>query len=148
MLQRIACYTIFNIEQTNITNRARQDNSIPDWVKKRNTQSNFDTLIQIISLRTQPENITKPKLIELNDNLIKKLGNKIVLMEPKIWYFTFENYHESVYHDGKTELGHLYHDCNGVPMIEVDRYYSPSNNFLDTTDELRNIFFEVLYNEK
>lgn len=144
MTQKIACYTLFNIEQTNISNRARHDNTVPNWVKKRNTQSNFDTLIQIISLRTQPENITKPIMVDITEDLKKKLGSKLIIDECKLWYFTFDINYSSVYNDGKNELGHLYYDCNGVPMIEVDRCFSPANNFLDTTEEFRNVFFEVI----
>ena len=64
MMQKIRCYTLFNITKTGITNRRNSSKLGPDkdkeWEKLRNTQCNFDTLIQVISLRSQPENITDP----------------------------------------------------------------------------------------
>ena len=146
MAQKIRCYTIFNIEKTGVSNRARHDESVPDWTKKRNTQSNLDTILQIISLRTQPENISKPKQIAVPDHVKLKLGKDI--NADTIWTFTFEINYTGVYDDGKDELGYLYYDCNGVPMIEVDRNYEPPNNFLDTSDNLANIFFEVIDDEQ
>lgn len=146
MVQKIRCYTLFNIERTGVSNRARHDESVPDWVKRRNTQSNLDTILQIISLRTQPENISVPKQILLTDRIKQKLGKDI--QAKTIWTFTFEINYSSVYNDGNDELGYLYYDCKGVPMIEVERNYEPSNNFLDTSDNLANIFFEVIGDEQ
>lgn len=146
MAQKIRCYTLFNIDRTGVSNRARHDESVPDWVKKRNTQSNLDTILQIISLRTQPENISKPKQLVMPEHVKEHFGKDI--KASTLWSFTFEINYLGVYDDGNDELGNLYYDCNGVPMIEVERNYEPSNNFLDTSDELANIFFEVIDDEQ
>ena len=60
---RIECYTLFDITQTGVLNRSRpvDGQDLDQWVHKRNTQANFDTLLQIISLRSQPEIVSSPK---------------------------------------------------------------------------------------
>ena len=46
----ITCYTLFDITQTNVPNRQRPevDKDVDEWRYKRNTQSNFDTIQQVI----------------------------------------------------------------------------------------------------
>ena len=65
----ITCYTLFDITPTGIMNRHRPvvDEEIPIWLQKRNTQCNFDTVIQSISLRSQPDVTRNP---EKNTNTI------------------------------------------------------------------------------
>ena len=65
----------------------------------------------------------------------------------KIMTFDFEIQHPSVFDDGITELGSLYSDCDGVPMIQTDTAWSKLPGFLDTSEELRNIYFKVVNNE-
>ena len=60
----ITCFTLFDITQTNVRNRSRPElgaNS-ETWLYQRNTQCNFDTVQQAISLRSQPEIIRKPEM--------------------------------------------------------------------------------------
>ena len=68
---RITCYTLFDITQTGVLNRSRPsvDQDMTDWTCKRNTQANFDTILQVISLRSQPESLSIPKktLIKFDD---------------------------------------------------------------------------------
>lgn len=138
MFQRIGCYTLFDITQTGVLNRSRPpENTIPaEWALKRNQQANFDTIIQAISLRSQPENITKPKKQNKPDNI--KFGN--MYSDTKdCWHFTFSVNFASVYDDGIDELGYLYADCDGVPMINVTDKNIP--NFLKTDLDYKNIYF-------
>jgi len=60
MSLKIRCYTLFDISKTGVTNRRNSNNPDPKWQKQRNTQCNFDTILQVASLRSQPENITDP----------------------------------------------------------------------------------------
>ena len=59
---KIACYTLFDITQTGVLNRSKPavDMDPEVWIYKRNTQCNFDTILQVISLRSQPEVIDLP----------------------------------------------------------------------------------------
>ena len=61
------------------------------------------------------------------------------------WKFTFEISHPSVFNDGITELGALYNDCDGVPMIRCNTEWEKLPTFLDGSPELRNIYFTIEY---
>ena len=50
MTQRIMITTTIDITPTGVRNKADD----PDWLLKRNQQRNYDTLVQVIGLRTQP----------------------------------------------------------------------------------------------
>ena len=144
MSLRIACYTLFDITKTGILNRARPGDDIEDsnaWYRKRNTQSNFDTIVQVISLRAQPDIVTDPKLIYTNFDQLKFGYTYKASKEIPCWTFDFEVQHPSVFEDGIIELGYLYNDSHGVPMIRCDTTYHKLGNSLDTTKETRNIYF-------
>lgn len=145
----IRCYTLFDITKTDITNRRAPydlvNKDLSDWETKRNTQCNLDTIIQVISLRAQPERLTDPvsKDVELED--FDKFGFLIESIEPcKVYNFDFYIDHNGVFMDNGNELGALDNDCSGVPMVKVHDKRINLPEFLDTTVELRNIYFEVL----
>ena len=54
MTQNVVITTAVDITPSGV----RRKTEDPDWLIKRNQQRNYDTLIQVISLRTQPLNIT------------------------------------------------------------------------------------------
>lgn len=151
MSYRIKCYTLFNVTQTGVTNRRKIDGDPQDWQYKRNTQCNLDTIIQVISLRVQPENITIPDKVEINLNDSEMFGFLLHSTTDQdsipVWSFEFTVAQHSVFNNGTSELGGLYTDCEEVPMItglgEVDKL----SNFLDHSPELRNIYFEITENE-
>jgi len=148
MSYRISCYTLFDITQTGVLNRSRpnEGQDLSEWVKNRNTQCNFDTVLQVISLRSQPEIINFPtkELIKFNefDNfgfLFEQIENESY----PCWKFEFDVQHPSVFDDGVTELGALYGDCDGVPMILCSTEWDKLPSFLDSSPELRNIYFTI-----
>jgi hypothetical protein len=55
--------------------------------------------------------------------------------------FVFEVQHDSVFENGIRELGALYNDCEGVPMISCDDQITLEPT-LNITTELQNIYFE------
>lgn len=145
MNHKLACYTLFDITQTGVLNRARPNIDVKDakeWIYQRNTQCNFDTILQIISLRGQPDIMSSPKKLEMSLDKNSKFG---YLYQDNIncsyWTFDFEVQHSSVFEDGIEELGFLYKDCEGVPMIKCGTEYSKINSFLDTQNPTRNIYF-------
>lgn len=145
MSYRIRCYTLFDITQTGVTSRTKLDNNIPDWLHARNTQCNFDTILQIISLRSQPEVVRKPERIELN---LKEFGNFGVSYKSKntvsCWTFDFEVHHASVFDNNDGKLGSLYTDCSSVPMIKSNTESINLSNFLNNSSDLKNIHFEII----
>jgi hypothetical protein len=62
-----------------------------------------------------------------------------------MWEFSFDIQHHSVFNDGISELGALYNDCNGVPMILCGTEWEKLPSFLDSSEELKNIYFTVNY---
>ena len=148
----LSCYTLFDITQTGTVNRNKpaldEDENV--WLHKRNTQCNFDTILQAISLRSQPEILNYPKHINIKFDDFDNFGFLFEQQDTEeyiCWTFDFQIQHPSVFHDGITELGSLYSDCHNVPMINTDTAWSKLPGFLDTSDELRNIYFKVVNNE-
>ena len=140
---------MFDITKTNVTSKKSLLNATTvealDWQNKRNTQCNLDTVIQVVSLRAQPENVTDPVKLALDPEKLENFGFLYSTEEPNFcWSFEFSVNYKSVFSDGHDDLGSLYTDCDLVPMIKNDRNYSQMPSFLDTSPELRNIYFEVL----
>jgi len=147
MTIRMVCYTLFNITQTGVINRSKPDqDNIQDWIRKRNTQCNFDTILQVISLRSQPDVVKAPMRLELTDDILQKFGFLYQLEEDNnnYWKFEFDIQHPSVFENGIIPLGALYKDCDGVPMIHCVDQLQTLNIMLDTSEEFRNIYFEVV----
>lgn len=147
MAHRICCYTLFDVTFTGVLNRNRPSTSHDNnWVYKRNTQCNYDTILQVISLRSQPEIIKNSSRELLTDAILLNFGTVYQgkLLEQYYWKFEFEVQHSNVFNNGKTELGSLYNDCVDVPMIVFDHQTKYLMNFLDITDKYKNIHFEVL----
>jgi hypothetical protein len=145
----ITCYTLFDITPTGVMNRNRPvvDEEIPIWLQKRNTQCNFDTVIQSISLRSQPDVTRNPEKIQIRFDEFNNFGFLYQQLENETydcWSFDFDIQHPSVFNDGINELGALYSDCDTVPMIKTDTAWNKLPAFLDTSDELRNIYFKVV----
>ena len=148
---RITCYTLFDITQTGVMNRSHPgvDEEMTAWLHKRNTQCNFDTILQSISLRSQPEVINSPVKTEIKFDEFTQFGFMFTQQDDKAypcWSFEFDVQHPGVFDNGITELGALYSDCDMVPMIKCGTEWDKLPAFLDTSDELRNIYFKVTEN--
>jgi hypothetical protein len=145
----ITCYTLFDITPTGVMNRNRPaiDEEMLAWLYKRNTQCNFDTVLQAISLRSQPEITRMPEKTQIRFDDFTDFGFLFEQQEDELyncWSFDFQIQHASVFNDGTNELGSLYSDCDTVPMIKTDTVWDKLPAFLDTTDELKNIHFKVV----
>jgi len=148
MSYRISCYTLFDITQTGVLNRTKpnEGQDLAEWVQKRNTQCNFDTVLQVIALRSQPEIVNFPSKEVIKFNEFEHFGFLFEQIENEsypCWRFEFDVQHPSVFDDGVTDLGALYGDCDGVPMILCGTEWDKLPAFLDSSPELRNIYFTV-----
>lgn len=147
-MYRIRCHTLFDITQTGILNRSKpNEDNVQEWILKRNTQCNFDTILQVISLRSQPDQVGVPNKVEMEDSDLNRFGflfMKNELFPAYCWNFDFEVHHSSVFENGITPYGALYKDCEGVPMINCPTQVNGVTSFLDITSELQNIYFEAL----
>lgn len=138
---KILCRTLFDITKTNVSNRRKlMDVPSPEFTKQRNQQSNFETILQIISLRSQPENITSPEIEKTN---LENWGTGYKNQDSYSWVFTFEIVHNAVFNNGSNELGNLYSDCEGVPMILGLDEFKELQNTINTTGPFTNIKFEI-----
>lgn len=108
---KIHCRTLFDCTRTGVTGTFRpgqvpfQDQaqqhieSQRDWERSRNQQRNYETLLQLFGLRTQPMDVSRPQ----------QIGGA--------WEFTFETESDAVFAiSGQDDLAALRSDCEGVPM--------------------------------
>lgn len=148
----IKCYTLYDITRTNINFRKRQTERVDaNERKQRSQQSNLETILQIINMRSQPENlgditIKKTPAVEMNKYNFGYLYDSEYhdVSEISIWSFTFSVEHPDVFNNGVDSLGNLLNDCDQVPMItQLDESLKLSNQ-IDISTELRNIYFEII----
>jgi hypothetical protein len=131
---KINVRTLFDITVTGVTGHFKSaripfedqaGHKITDsdtWNRSRNQQRNWETLTQLISLRTQIDTVTKPQC------------------EDSIWTFDFFTETE-VFNDGSDPVGVLKTDSAGVPMLrELDN--DPNiESFLVVSGPDQNIWF-------
>ena len=135
MTLQVRCTTRFDITVTEVRNNFSRSrlpfhdangkliNDPTAWNRARNQQRNWETINQVISLRTLPENITTPTV------------------SSGVWVFEFEV-------PSLQSLGHeedpvklLIDDVNGVPMIVNLTETSTLSPYLD---DKTNIWFTVI----
>lgn len=139
---KILCRTLFDCSYTGITGHFRVA-EVPftdragqritdqlEWNRSRNQQRNWESLIQIFSLRTQPQDMTIP---------VRRDG---------VWEFEFKSESEGVFEifDNPDPLAGLKQDCEGVPMM-INLNESPDlAPTICISGEGQNIWFETINN--
>jgi hypothetical protein len=108
---KIKIRTLFDIAATGVTGHFKQSRipfcdrtgknitNLESWNRSRNQQRNWETLTQLIQLRTQIDNIVEPVFLD------------------NIWEFTFTTETE-IFNDGIDSVGVLKADSDGVPMLK------------------------------
>jgi hypothetical protein len=108
---KIQCQTLFDITATGTTGHIKPSRipykdlagtkitDIGSWNRSRNQQRNWETITQLISLRTQVNELTDPVAIDSQ------------------WRFEFEVENENLFNNGADRLAVLKTDCQGVPML-------------------------------
>ena len=139
---KILCRTLFDCSLTGVTGHYRSSeipfvdragqtiHNQPAWNHSRNQQRNWETLLQIISLRTQPVDLTVP---------VKKNAE---------WEFEFDSESEGVFamHGNLDPLAGLKQDCEGVPMM-LNLTEQPSlAPTITTSGHNQNIWFSTVNN--
>lgn len=137
---KILCRTLFDCTRTGTTGHFRLAQlpltdstgkiitSIQDWNWSRNQQRNFETIMQMISLRAQPTVITDPMC---------KQGE---------WQFEFEVETEGVYsiNGNANDITALAQECQGTPMILGLQETRTDLPYLSTQSHNQNIWFDVI----
>jgi hypothetical protein len=115
MTHRIRCTTKFDITATGVRSQFKlshvpfvdnNGNKIVDvstWNKARNQQRNWETIIQVISLRTLPDNIVSPVQVIKNNE--------------KHWQSEFEINDIATLTTNDITFNELLADCQDVPML-------------------------------
>ena len=137
---RVKCSTRFDITETGVKNRShkarivfrddtgREITNELEWNRARNQQCNWETVNQVISLRTLPENISRP----------------VHKADIGIWTFEFAVVDPaSITHDSNP-VGYLLNDCADVPMILGLNETPDITPFLISSGPDANIWFELL----
>jgi hypothetical protein len=136
-MTRIQCRCRFDITATGVTGHFKSSR-IPFWDRagqeiinemawniSRNQQRNWETLTQLISLRTQVIDLTDPKKIN------------------GVWEFEFATETADVYGTADDPVGVLRNDTNGVPMLlMIDNQVNSSELIAQGLDQ--NIWFEPI----
>ena len=133
---RIKVRTLFDITATGVTGHFKSSRPIftdraghkitdlETWNRARNQQRNWETLTQLIQLRTQTDNLIDPICID------------------NCWIFEFE-IEQDVFNDGFDPVGVLKADSEGVPMLR-DLDNNPDIDPVLITQGLRqNIWFST-----
>ena len=131
-MQKIEVATFFDCTNTGVVGHRRNiELNGDEYQFQRNQQRNWETLLQCISLRCQPLNISK-------------VYSNIHESGKMYWKFGFETDREDIFSSGNDSLGLLKKDCQGVPMIvgleesEKELFLTP---YLITGGDACNIFF-------
>ena len=115
-------YTLVDITATGVI-RSHDNDSL-----ERNQQRNWETLLQCIGLRTQPQNIIEPVVSTFSDINIAEFGD-FYLGEQKVWTWKWTVESNGVYDLPGKPLGGLLEDLEQVPIItglaETARFMLP-----------------------
>ena len=134
---KFMCQTLFDITATGVTGHCKsarlpfQDRSgqtirdLEIWNRSRNQQRNWETLTQILSLRTQLFGLTNP--------ITDQTGTR--------WMFEFETEVAGVYGPEHDPVSVLRSDSDGVPMIRELNNDPDIEPFLVTAGPRQNIWF-------
>lgn len=131
---KIEVKTLFDITSTGVTGHFKSArlpfkdrsghiiNDLEAWNRARNQQRNWETLTQLISLRTQ--------IFDLNEPIVSK----------NLWQFEFQTESE-IFNDGTDSVGVLKADAAGIPMLK-DLDNDPNLEPILVTDgPMQNIWF-------
>jgi hypothetical protein len=103
-MQKVECYCLFDITATGVTqNRATGDQ------QARNQQRNWDTMMQLVGMRTQVFNVQGPEIADSVESPFAK--------DRRTWKFTFEIEPEAQWLVDGDEFWVLKQDSDGTPMI-------------------------------
>ena len=108
---KLRCLSLFDITKTNVTSKksllGASVEEVKEWQSKRNTQCNFDTIVQVISLRAQPEHISDPIITTLDKEKVENFGLLYSPEQINCWYYDFTDSFSSVFSYWVDELGAL-----------------------------------------
>ena len=136
---KYACQTLFDITATGITGHCKSSkmpfrdctgrmiSNVESWNRSRNQQRNWETITQILGLRTQLFNLTDP--------IRDQTGTR--------WMFEFETETDGVYGPESDPVAVLRADAAGVPMLTQLENTTDLAQVLITQGPGQNIWFAL-----
>lgn len=121
------CQTLFDITATGITGHYKLSSKLDqtEWNRLRNQQRNWETITQILSLRTQIFELSTPRRDISGTH----------------WMFEFETEFDGVYGSGDDPVQVLRTDAAGVPMLRDLDNNLDIDSVLVTEGPRQNIWF-------
>ena len=138
---KFACQTLFDITATGVTGNCKQSrmpfhdsagqaiHDVESWNRSRNQQRNWETITQILSLRTQ--------LFALTDPIADQTGTR--------WMFEFETETDGVFGPESDPVSVLRSDAAGVPMLRELNNNPDISTVLITSGPQQNIWFAPIH---
>jgi hypothetical protein len=137
MNANIQFYTGYSLVDITATGVTRGDN---DSIE-RNQQRNWETVLQCMSLRTQPQNIQFP--VEGTESVTHYDFGDFYTGEHKIWIWSWSVDHSEVYDLPGKKMGGLQQDFEQVPIVtfleETARFMLP---IFYPYGSIKNIYFK------
>lgn len=123
-VQIFQLFTLVDITATGVV-RSNGDRDL-----ERNQQRNFETVLQVLSLRTQPHIIKFPETIQVDEHHGVQWFGEMYRGQPQtVWYMYFTADHPGAYDTEEGVLAGLYKDFEQVPIItnlsETARFILP-----------------------
>ena len=130
-------FTLIDITPTGVTNHTLKNELA------RNQQRNWETVQQIISLRTQPSIISTD---QFEDDVNKGYNFGINYQGPhKIWTFKFTVEYADIYQVGADRFGLAKYDFNITPVIlSLTETAKPEHALFYPKGPWNNIYFKTL----
>ena len=131
-------FTLIDITPTGVISYSPQNE------KKRNQQRNWETVQQILSLRTQPTILETDNFV---DNVIKYNFGIQYQGDHKIWAFKFGVDYADIYQEGPDKFGLIKNDFKITPVIlNLTETAKPELALFTPKGPWNNIYFKSLEN--
>ena len=136
----IRCYTLVDITQTGFTRKPKTT----EQIVQRNQQRNYETFIQLISLRSQPQLIHATQQIENIDIGDYEFGSYYMpsIFQYNLWIFDFNSDHLDSYATVNNPVGSLTNDFNKIPIISGLSETASIQGVISTHGEHLNTYFQ------
>lgn len=130
-------HTLVDITNTGVTKYS------VDKEHQRNQQRNWETVVQILGLRTQ---LMRMELTDiLNVNLNKYNFGRMYAGKHKIWVFEFDVEYQDIYRIGTDDFKILIDDFTQIPIItKLDETITPTLPIFYSNSDNKNIYFNFL----
>jgi len=131
-MQKVDCYCLFDITATGVTYN-RPGSGDPTEQRARNQQRNWDTMMQLVGMRTQVFNVSGPDIVESKESPFA--------LDQKTWKFSFEIEPEAQWLVDDDEFWLLRQDSEGTPMITGLTETADTGPLIRTSDLYPNVIY-------